>query len=92
MTNNKFSLGNNQIVELRNGLYGVVASFNDKPFQLIFRSYTNPISRYSEDLKNKNSQYDIVKIYDGTNIQNVTDVFKTKFNTDNLKLIWQRND
>ena len=57
-------LGNNQVVELRNGIFGVVASFNNKPFQLIFRSYTNPISRYDENLKNKNSAYDIVKIYE----------------------------
>ena len=59
-------LENNQIVELRNGIFGVVASFNDKPFQLVFKSYTNPISRYDENLKTKNSSYDIVKIYDGT--------------------------
>lgn len=85
-------LGNNQIVELRNGLYGVVASFNNKPFQLIFRSYTNPISRYDNELRNKNNQYDIVKIYDGSSVEKVTDVFSKKFNTDNLELIWERND
>lgn len=85
-------LGNNQVVELRNGIFGVVASFNDKPFQLIFKSYTNPISRYDENLKNKNSAYDIVKIYDGTNVEKVTDVFGKKFTTDNLTLIWERND
>ena len=85
-------LKKNQIVQLRNGLYGVVASFNDTPFQLIFRSYTNPISRYNEELKNKNSQYDIVKIFDGTTINNVTDVFKAKFNADNLQLIWEGNN
>ena len=84
-------LGNNQVVELRNGIFGVVASFNDKPFQLIFKSYTNPISRYDENLKNKNSAYDFVKIYDGTNIDMVTDVFGKKFTTDNLTLIWERN-
>lgn len=85
-------LGNNQVVELRNGIFGVVASFNNKPFQLIFKSYTNPISRYDENLKNKNSAYDIVRIYDGANIEKVTDVFGKKFTTDNLTLIWERND
>ena len=85
-------LENNQIVELRNGIFGVVASFNDKPFQLVFKSYTNPISRYDENLKTKNSSYDIVKIYDGTNVENVTNVFGKKFTADNLTLIWERND
>jgi hypothetical protein len=85
-------LQNNQIVQLRNGICGVVASFNNKPFQLIFRSYTNPISRYSDELKNKNSQYDIVKVFDGSSINDVTDVFKTKFNPDNLTLIWEGNN
>lgn len=85
-------LQKNQIVQLRNGIYGVVASFNDKPFQIIFRSYTNPISRYNEELKNKNSQYDIVKVFDGSTIINVTDVFKTKFNADNLNVIWEGNN
>ena len=46
-------LRNNQVIELRNGILGVVASFNDTPFQLIFKSYTNPISRYNAELKNK---------------------------------------
>lgn len=86
------TLQNNQIVQLRNGIYGVVASFNNKPFQLIFRSYTNPISRYSEELKNKNAQYDIVKIFDGSPIEEVTTVFKSKFKADNLTLIWEGNE
>lgn len=85
-------LGNNQVIQLRNGIYGVVASFNNKPFQLIFNSYTNPISRYNEELKNKNSAYDIVKIYSGENVEKVTDVFSRKFNADNLTLIWERKD
>lgn len=82
----------NQVIQLRNGIYGVVASFNNKPFQIIFRSYTNPISRYDENLKNKNEQYDIVKIFDGSNIENVSQVFGAKFNPNNLTLIWERND
>lgn len=85
-------LDNNQVVELRNGLFGVVASFNNKPFQLIFKSYTNPISRYNEELKNKNTAYDIVKIYDGSTIENVTSVFSNSFNPSNLNLIWEGNN
>lgn len=83
----------NQIVELRNGIYGVVASFNNKPFQLIFRSYTNPIDRYDEKtLKHKNSQYDIVKVYDGSTLENVTDVFKSKFTVKDLNVAWESKD
>lgn len=85
-------LGNNQIIELRNGIFGVVASFNNKPFQLIFNSYTNPISRYDNDLKNKNSAYDIMKVYNGESIERVTDVFSRKFNTNDLSLIWERKE
>lgn len=82
----------NQIIELRNGLYGVVASFNDKPFQLIFKSYTNPINRYDSNLRNKNSAYDVVKIYDGSSLENVTDVFSKKFDVNNFDLIWEGNN
>ena len=83
-------LKTNQVVELRNGTFGVTAGFNDKPFQLIFRAYTNPIGRYDEDtLKHKNSQYDIVKVYDGTSLENVSDVFKAKFTPGDLKVVWE---
>ena len=82
-------LKSNQIVELRNGIYGVTADFNGKPFQLIFRSYTSPIGKYDDNLKNKNSTYDIVKIYDGSKLENVLDVFKNKFNPSELDLIWE---
>lgn len=85
-------LGNNQVIQLRNGIYGVVASFNNKPFQLIFNSYTNPISRYDDDLKNKNSAYDIMKIYNGENLEKVTNVFSRKFNANDLILIWERKE
>lgn len=81
-------LQNNQVVQLRNGIFGLVSSFNNKPLQLIFRSYTNPVSRYDENLKNKNSQYDIVKVFDGSSIEDAKQVFNRKFNTDNLPLVW----
>lgn len=84
--------GVNQIVELRNGLYGVVASFNDKPFQLVFKSYTNPISRYDNQLRNKNSSYDVIRVYDGSELENVTDVFSKKFDVNKYKLIWEGNN
>lgn len=85
-------LKSNQVIQLRNGKNGVVASFNDKPFQLIFDSFTTPIGRYDGELKNKNTNYDIVKVFDGTQVDNVLDVFKKKFSTDDLTLVWERKD
>lgn len=83
-------LRENTIVLLRNGNYGAVASFNGKPFQIIFTAYTNPIARYNlETLKHKNPQYDIVKVFDGSPLENVTDVFKRKFTAENLPVVWE---
>ncbi len=85
-------LQNNQVVKLRNGKHGVVASFNDKPFQIIFAAFTSPIKRYDENLKHKNENYDIVEVFDGSPIENVTDVFKAKFKTDGLTSVWKGNE
>lgn len=82
-------LENNQIVKLRNGKVGATASFNDKVYQIVFATYSNPISRYDENLKHKNSEYDIVEVFDGSTIENVTDVFKNSFSTDGLKSVWK---
>jgi hypothetical protein len=82
----------NKIVELRNGKFGVVACFNEKPFQLVFDSFTTPIGRYNDELKNKNTNYDIVKVYDGSSVENVLNVFKKGFDTDGLELVWERKD
>ena len=82
-------LQKNQIVKLRNGSFGAVASFNDKAFQIIFTAFTSPIRKYDADLKAKNSNYDIVEVYDGTSLAEVTDVFKRSFNAEGLKLIWK---
>ena len=85
-------LKSNQVVKLRNNIFGVVASFNNKPFQIIFASYTSPLGRYDAELKNKNNNYDIVEVYDGSNVNNVLDVFKRSFNADGLELVWKRED
>jgi len=84
-------LQNNQVVKLRNGKFGVVASFNEKPFQIIFAAFTSPIKRYNADLKHKNENYDIVEVFNGSSVENVTDVFKAKFNAENLEKVWEGN-
>jgi hypothetical protein len=86
------TLSKNQVVKLRNGRFGVTACFNDKPFQLIFTAYTTPINRYDNDLKHKNSEYDIVEIFDGSSLEKVTDVFKRNFTTEGLESVWVRED
>ncbi len=85
-------LQNNQVVKLRNGKFGVVASFNEKPFQIIFAAFTSPIKRYDENLKHKNENYDIVEVFDGSPIEAVTNVFKNKFNADGLTSVWKGNE
>ena len=82
---------NNQIVMLRNGIYGAVASFNNKPFQIVFKSYTTPTSKYDGNFKTKNSNYDVVKIFDGSKIEDIRVLFSSKFNSDNLEIIWEEN-
>jgi hypothetical protein len=82
-------LQKNQVVKLRNGKFGATAAFNDKVFQLIFTAFTSPIRRYDANLKTKNENYDIVEVFDGSTLENVTDVFKTSFNAEGLKSIWK---
>lgn len=78
----------NNIVQLRNGIYGVVSSFNNKPFQIIFKAYTSPVDKYDDNLKHKNNAYDIVKVFDGSSIENPKVVFSNKFNADGLAEVW----
>lgn len=86
------SLFCNNVVVLRNGIVGVVGCFNNKPSWLIFKSYINPVSKYDNELKHKNSQYDVMQVYDGSSIENADDVFKGRFSTDGLELLWERKE
>lgn len=79
----------NQIVELRRGNKGVVAGFNNQPFLLVFTGFTSALSRYNEDLKHKNRDYDIVRVFDGSSLANVNDVFKARFSTEGLPVVWE---
>ena len=94
--NNKAAkLSNGQIVKIANGSIGVVCSFNNKPFQIVFAAFTNPVSNWDENL-NRNSKteagrkYDIVELRDGSNIEDPSIVFKKKFNFEELPLVWKR--
>ena len=80
----------NQIVVLRNGLGGIVANFNNKPSHLIFKAYCNPITQYDDDLCKKNHEYDIMKLYNGEDLENITDVWKKGYTLNEDNLVWER--
>ncbi len=90
MAKKNVKIGINQVVTLRNGKRGVVLGFNEKPFIIVFDSFTALINRFDETThKNKNKNYDIVAIHDGSSVENAKDVYKVKFDIDTLPLLWK---
>lgn len=94
-------LKENNIVVLRNGKIGAVASFNHIPRWIIFKAFMGILSKYNDDLKyqgknkatssvNEDSDYDIVKILDGSSITEVNDLFKDKIDISKLPIIFER--
>ena len=84
---------NNNVIVLRNGAIGYVASFNGKPSMLIFKNYTNTVGVYNSDLKKGgNSNYDIMSIYDGSSVEDTKAIYKKSFNVDELPKVWERSE
>lgn len=84
---------NNNVIVLRNGAIGYVASFNGKPSMLIFKNYTNTVGVYNSDLKKGgNSNYDVMSIYDGSSVEDTKAIYKKSFNVDELPKIWERSE
>lgn len=83
-------LKNDYVVVLRNGTKGLVMSFQGKPLIIEFGNYSNPITKYS-DFKQKNSAYDIVAIYNGSEIENPMNVFRKTFKVEELPLVWSES-
>ncbi|MBR6517605.1 MAG: hypothetical protein IKT40_12310 [Bacilli bacterium] len=81
---------------MRNGLIGLVSSFNGAPLQIIFRSYTSPVGKYDNDLKfiqkKENPSYDIVEVYDGSTIKDPKKAFTKNFTVEGLELLWKREE
>lgn len=78
-----FKLNVNNIVKLRNGQYGVVEGFNNKPHMFIFSGYTSNILKqydgpHYKKANDESRKYDVVAVYDGTSIENVQDVYKKR--------------
>ena len=74
----KFKLSCNQVVRLRNGKLGIVVCFNNTPSHIVFSAFTNPITKWDENLKHANSDYDIVEVYDGSTLESPMDGFKKR--------------
>ena len=74
----KFKLACNQVVRLRNGKLGIVVCFNNTPSHIVFSSFTSPITKWDENLKHSNDDYDIVEVYDGSTLESPMDGFKKR--------------
>lgn len=83
-------LKNDYVVVLRNGIKGLVMSFQGKPLCIEFGTYSNPITKYN-DFKQKNSAYDIVAVYNGSEIENPMNVFRKTFKVEELPLVWSES-
>ena len=44
----------------------------------VFSAFTNPITKWDENLKHTNTNYDIVEVYDGSKLENPMDGFKKR--------------
>ncbi len=82
----------NNVVKIRRGDIGVIVAFNKKPCIIVFESFVSPISRYDDNLKHKNSQYDIVEVYDGKKIENYKEVYRKTFDFSKLKLLYKEEN
>lgn len=88
-------LTSKQIVKLRNGNVGVVVGWGNKPTYLVAATFVNTIDKWDENgdrvkAKETPNKYDIMTIYDGSAVEEPTQVFKSSFNFDELPVVWSR--
>lgn len=77
----------NSIVVNRRGDVGAVACIVGKPHLVVYKTYTQQISAFDKDGKHKNTNYDIIDVYNGEKIDNPTDIFKKGFSVEGLELL-----
>lgn len=90
---NKTELKTNNVVVLENGKQGVVVGFNNLPTHIIFATFTSPISKYNDDLTHQNTNYNIVKVLDGSKATSETEVRKfitSKKAIADLNVLWEK--
>lgn len=84
----KAALKDNHVVVLKNGITGIVVSFNGMPSHIIFNNFTNPLSKWDGNGKYKGKDdYSIKTILDGTSMLSAQDGFKKK-TTKDLPVLW----
>ena len=83
-------LQGNQIVQNARGDIGYVAVFNGKPIIIIYQGYPTQTKRFNENLEHNNPNYSIVKIWDGSLLENPVVVYNKSFDFSTLPLIWEK--
>lgn len=66
----------NQVVVNKRGDIGCVVGFNNRPSLIVFVKYCKHPSEFDENLKHKNDNYSIVKVYDVDESVTLKDVMK----------------
>lgn len=87
-------LQENHIVLMRNGHVATVEFWNKKPARFMTRAYNKKASTFTEDMtyssRMPTDDYDIMKVFDGSSITNVDNVFSTRFDVNQLPVVWER--
>lgn len=79
----KFDLENKMVVELRNGLKGIIVDN-----LIIGKNFFSDLTDYNDDLTNFTDNLDIIKVYDTWAYMG----FEDYLNNSNLALIWERKE
>lgn len=56
-------LGSKNIVELKSGKRGVVATIMEQPWLIVFNNFTVAINKYDDNLNHKNDNYSIARVW-----------------------------
>lgn len=89
-----FKLEDFHIVEMRNGHHATVEFWNGKPSRFVTTAYIKKFSSYCDDLtfysRVPNDVYDVMKVLDGSEIDDVDSVFNRNFDFEKLPVLWER--
>lgn len=86
--------GGDKVVVLRNGKVGIVSYFEDYPIFIVFESFSNPLHYWDDELKRKNSAYDIIEIREccGKSYQEIRLIYKAKDLDTFGSVIWREGE
>ena len=86
-------LKSGNIVIFRGEGKGVVTDWNGKPSYVVGARFTNPTNLWDENGRYRGkaepTKYDIIKVIDGSSIEEPTKVFRTSAKLDELPIIWE---